>query len=479
VPNCIDEPSHSPHEIDQSLALPTIKLSVLSYLQCRSGKSTQHTLNSYALVVSSLICKSPLRYYGFMLTSLPLEAARPLLRLLKEIWETKSMLISMATVIHFGFPHGFRGLWAILTTGPKTPVLQLERPAVIALRISIAFQILVAWWMWGRFRRAQTHLPLPWKDIDMADIFEILSAPSPLRGLHFLCVRFGSRGRQIARQNPWHFRHSLMTAHYSMVLFGLVRIGGPNGFLLALHLLIQYETFWLLYRQSEAAFGHLKSTKRLSLDYRYRPRFAQAAVLQLAIFGLNIVLVCKQHPIADYLLVALPITATATLLLYIKHGHKTNFINLRPTIYGTPHDRLCRICTSAMKNTGADSGEHRKRHHATKSSLQQSAQRGCRICAAVWQHASKIPEDFVQSLKIWESFTWISNQGLRTIVCNGVDTEFEYRNDKGKLSSKLMQINQLNSYQYPIGGTNLTKALIFGSASLQKIYRSIPGQIRA
>jgi hypothetical protein len=399
-----------------------------------------------------------------MLTSLPLEAAQPLLKLLIEIWETKSMLISTATVIHFGFPHGFRGLWAILTTCPQSPILHLERPALIALGISVAFQILAAWWMWKRFRKAQTHLPSPWRDIDMADIFEILSAPSPLRGLHFLFERFGSNGRQIARQNPWHFRHSLMTVHYSTVILGLVRMGGREGLLLVLHLVIQYETFWLLYRQSEAAFGHLKSTKRLSLDYRHKPRFAQAALFQLIIFGLNISLVSKQHPIADYLLVALPITALATLLLYINRGHKVNFINPCPTIYGTPHDRLCEICTLAMTTTGADSGDSRRRHHANKKSLQQSAQRGCRICAAVWQHASKIPEDFVQSLKIWESFTWIRNEGLRTIVCNGVDTEFEYRNDKGKLFSKHMQINWLNSDQYPIGGIHLTQALIYDNA---------------
>jgi hypothetical protein len=283
-------------------------------------------------------------------------------------------------------------------------------------------------------------------------------------GRHFLFERFGSNGRQIARQNPWHFRHSLMTVHYSTVILGLVRMGGREGLLLVLHLVIQYETFWLLYRQSEAAFGHLKSTKRLSLDYRHKPRFAQAALFQLIIFGLNISLVSKQHPIADYLLVALPITALATLLLYINRGHKVNFINPCPTIYGTPHDRLCEICTLAMTTTGADSGDSRRRHHANKKSLQQSAQRGCRICAAVWQHASKIPEDFVQSLKIWESFTWIRNEGLRTIVCNGVDTEFEYRNDKGKLFSKHMQINWLNSDQYPIGGIHLTQALIYDNA---------------
>jgi hypothetical protein len=366
-----------------------------------------------------------------MLTSLPLEAARPLLRLMKEIWETKVLLISTVAVIHYGFPHGFHGLWEILATSPETPILLLERRAIIALGTSVAFQILAAWWMWRRFRRAQTQSPSPWKDINMGDIFETLSAPSPLRGLHFICVRFGSKGRQIARATPWHFRHSLMTVHYSTIVFGLARLGGRGGLLLLSHLVLQYETFWLLYRQSAAAFGRHTSTK-LCLDYQHKPGFARAALIQMLVFGLNVALVSREYRIADYVLVALPITALATLLLYIVRGHRPDYVNPSPTIYGIYYDTLCDICTSKMAISGGDSGDSQKRHHETRNSLQRSAQRGCRICAAVWQHASRIPEDFVQSLKFWESFTWITSADLRTVVCNGVNTEFEYRKDQGK-----------------------------------------------
>jgi hypothetical protein len=367
-----------------------------------------------------------------MLTSFPLEVARPLLRLTKEIWETKEMMISTVLVIHLGFPQGFHGLWATLTTRPQTPMVQLGHHAILALYASNAFHICGAWWMWKRFRSAQKNLPSPWKDIDMGDIFDTLSAPSVLRGLHFICVRFGSKGRQIARANPWHFRHSLMTAHYSMTLYGLSNVGGPGGLLLLTHLIIQYETFWLLYRQAQAGLGQRPFHEHLNLDYQHKPRFARAALVQLILFGVNIVLLSKQYRLSDFVLAVLPITALATLLVYIVRGHTPDYVNPSPTIYGTGHDKLCEICTLAMTTMGDDSRRDRRNHHATKRSLQRSAQQGCRVCAAVWQHASSIPEDFVRSLKFWESFTYIRDDGLRTVVCNGINTEFEYRNDKGQ-----------------------------------------------
>jgi hypothetical protein len=367
-----------------------------------------------------------------MLTSFPLEAARPLLRLTKEIWETKEMMISTALVIHFGFPHGFHGLWATLTTRPQTPMVQLGRRAILALYASNAFHICGAWWMWKRFRSAQKNLPSPWKDIDMGDIFDTLSAPSVLRGLHFICVRFGSKGRQIARANPWHFRHSLMTAHYSITLYGLSNVGGSGGLLLFTHLIIQYETFWLLYRQAQAAFGQRTFNGQLNLNYQHKPRFALITLVQLIVFGVNIVLISKEYQLSDFVLVVLPVTALATLLLYIVRGHTPDYVNPSSTIYVAGHDKLCKICTSAMTTVGDDSRRDHRNHHATKRSLQRSAQQGCRVCAAVWQHASSIPEDLIQSLKFWESFTYIRDNGLRTVVCNGINTEFEYRSDKGE-----------------------------------------------
>jgi hypothetical protein len=364
---------------------------------------------------------------------------------MKEIWETKEMMISTVLVIHFGFPQGFHGLWATLATRPQTPMIQLGRRAILALYASNTFHICGAWWMWKRFRRAQENLPAPWKDMDMRDIFDTLSAPSVLRGLHFICVRFGSKGRQIARANPWHFRHSLMTAHYSMTLYGLSNVGGPGGLLLLMHLLIQYETFWVLYRQAQAAFGRRSSNEHFILDYKHKPRFARAALIQLIIFGINIILLSKQYPASDFVLATLPITALATLLLYIARGHIPDYVNPSPTLYGTGSDKLCKICTSAMTAVSDDSRHDRRNHHASKRSLQRSAQQGCRVCAAVWQHASSIAEDFVQSLKFWEPFTYIEGERFRTVVCNGINTDFEYRNDKGTINlskmSKYLLIN--------------------------------------
>jgi hypothetical protein len=352
---------------------------------------------------------------------------RPLLRQLKEIWDTKFMLALTAGAIHFGFPHGFHGLWAILTTSQRIPHQLMTTNVMIILVVGLIIQVIVSRWMWTRFCQAQTKLPSPWNEFTLTDIFEALSAPSPLRGLHFIWVRFGSQRRQVVRSTPWHFRHSLITFYYSMILFSLYRIGGPSGLLMVSHLVIQFETFWLLFRQAAGAFGSHHGTGSLKLDFQHKPRLAQAVLLQLAVFCAALALFLNQCPVVGYIVLLLPLTSFGTLLVYLVHAHKPDYVNPVPVIYGRYSEKLCDICKSLM----AQSDSHNS-HHMTRGSLQTSAQSGCRICATVWQNASRIPEDFVKLLKFWRPFTNTRGTGFRSVSCNDVNTDFEFKSGKGR-----------------------------------------------
>jgi hypothetical protein len=171
------------------------------------------------------------RYFMIHTTFYSLEALRPLLKILKEIWETKVMAIWMIGIVHFSLPFGFRGLWNFLINGPPTPFKSLDTTVLLMLCMSLTAQLAVARLMWIWFRRAQTTLPLPWREFDMSDIFECVSAPTPLRGIHFLYLRRGSERRRVVRRTPWHFRHTLITAYYSIIAYSVIKFGRLSGVL--------------------------------------------------------------------------------------------------------------------------------------------------------------------------------------------------------------------------------------------------------
>jgi hypothetical protein len=367
-----------------------------------------------------------------MRASFPLEAARPLLRIIKEIWETKGLLASVFGVIHYGFPHGFHGLWSVLTKRLEPRAPAFERSQYIALGLLLAIHVLLTRHMWIWFRKIQAASSSPWKDFGLSDIFQSLDAMTPLRGLHFILVRFGDDRRRIARSSPWHFRNSFLTLQSMIVILGIGKMEGPGGLLLAVHLAIQYDTYWLLNRQAAASLGFYTSPSRLELKYRHKPRFAQAALVQMVIYGLAITLLLNNRPKAIFVLYILPLTSFGTILLFTIHGHTPDYVNSTPTVYGNYSDKLCAVCESARMARGAFGSDFRAAHHQTKDSLLKSARSGCRICAAVWQHASRIPEDFVNTLMYWKPFTQLSNRGFGTVRCNGIDTDFEYKKGQGK-----------------------------------------------
>jgi hypothetical protein len=375
-----------------------------------------------------------------MRTSFPLEAARPLLTLLKEIWETKALMACLFMAIHYGFPHGFRGLWIAMTAKSETPTMSLQQRSYAFILVSaLTSQLLAIWSIWIWFCKAQAASSSPWKDLNMFDIFHSLDAETPLRGLHFIFSRFGRDRRRISRLYPWHFKHSLVMTYYTLIIFCVTKIWGPSYLLISLHLCVQYDTYWLLYRQAAAALGSYKRSSRMELNYRQKPWFAQAALIQVVVYGLAFALLLNDHLSATFVMCVIPVTSFGTILLFILHGYTPDYVNSTPTVYVYDSDEFCTVCESAWMGSGGI-GSSEVAHHPTKNSLMKSAKSGCRICTAVWQHASRIPEDFVKTLKFWEPFTQLSNSGFTTVRCNGIHTDFEFKKGKGEFVTFLSDI---------------------------------------
>jgi hypothetical protein len=293
------------------------------------------------------------------------------------------MAIWMIGIVHFSLPFGFRGLWNFLINGPPTPFKSLDTTVLLMLCMSLTAQLAVARLMWIWFRRAQTTLPLPWREFDMSDIFECVSAPTPLRGIHFLYLRRGSERRRVVRRTPWHFRHTLITAYYSIIAYSVIKFGRLSGVLVVAHLVLIFETYWLLHRQADAAFRRRVATTKITLNYRQKPRFAQAALLQMLSFFVTFALLASNCAIAACVLFFIPMMAFGTLLMYLIHGHSPDYVNSSSTVYGGHSDKICDICESVTDTRLERGRSDAVAHHQTRRSLQKSAQHGCRICSAV------------------------------------------------------------------------------------------------
>jgi hypothetical protein len=236
--------------------------------------------------------------------------------------------------------------------------------------MSLGAQLAVARLTWSWFRRAQMTLPRPWKEFDMSDIFECVSAHTPSRGIHFLNLRHSSERRRIVRQTPWQFRHTLVAIYYSTITYVVIRFGRLSGVLVVAHLVLVYEAYWLLHRQADAAFRRRVATTKITLNYREKPQFAQVALLQMFTFFVTFASLAGNCAIAARALFLLPMMAFGTSLMCLIYGHSPDYVNSSSTVYGGHSDKICDICAS-ITDTRLERGRSDAiAHHRTKRSLQ-------------------------------------------------------------------------------------------------------------
>jgi hypothetical protein len=162
--------------------------------------------------------------------------------------------------------------------------------------------------------------------------------------------------------------------------------------------------------QAQAAFGLHNKSLIPALDYRHKPRFAWAAIFQSCALLLPL---CssstKSRSLSAVLSYTLPVASVATMLLFATYRHDPDYLNVSMSNRGA-FEELRSVFCETCKNTAISSSVKRddkrdRQHHLTASSLQQSAESGCRICATLWERRARIPKDFVKNLKFWEPAT--------------------------------------------------------------------------
>jgi hypothetical protein len=103
-------------------------------------------------------------------------------------------------------------------------------------------------------------------------------------------------------------------------MWAAARNGGLTALLNVIEATIWNDFVGLSIIQALAAFGLV-----LALDYRHKPRFACAAVIQFSVLLLRKVLkhVCLSAALSN----VLPLALLGTLLLYATSKHETDYLN--------------------------------------------------------------------------------------------------------------------------------------------------------
>ena len=215
-----------------------------------------------------------------MTQSLPSEVLRFILRLFKEIRESKWQIINLAVTIRIS-NGSFTSFWSTLTQSPTAPFMPRLNRAFVLKVAPLGAQCIAILLMWRLFRRRQIHLPSPWKDVDTRYIVQLLPEWSALRGLHFLVVMLGPQRSSVIRSEAWHFKQTLVLAYVGSVLWATTKRGGLEALFTEVHNIIQMDFYHLISQQAQAAFGLHHKSLIPALDYRHKPRFAWAAVLQV------------------------------------------------------------------------------------------------------------------------------------------------------------------------------------------------------
>jgi hypothetical protein len=343
-----------------------------------------------------------------MTQSLPSEVLRFILRLFKEIRESKWQIIYLAVIIRIS-NGSYTSFWSTLTQSPTAPFVPRLNRAFVLTVASLGAQCIAILLMWRLFRRRQIHLLSPWKDVDTRYIVQLLPEWSALRELRFLVVRLGPQRSSVIRAEPWHFKQTLVLAYVGSILWAATKRGGLEALFTEVHNTIQRDLCHLILQQAKAAFGQHHKSLIPALDYRHKPRFAWAAVFQVCALLLPLCSAStKSSSLSAVLSYTVPVTSVATLLLYATYGHDPDYLNASMLDRGAFEERTSVFCETC-KNTAISSPKidnmPDEQHHLTTASLQRSAEGGCRICATLWERRTRILKDFVKDLKYWEPAT--------------------------------------------------------------------------
>jgi hypothetical protein len=343
-----------------------------------------------------------------MIQSLPSEVLRFILRSVREIPESKWQIIYLALFIRIS-NGSFTSYWLSLTQSPKAPFMPRMNRAFVLPAASLGAQCIIILLMWRLFRRQQIHLSSPWKDIDTNHILQLLPAWSAFRGLHSLMMRFGSQRSSVIRAKPWHFKQTLVLTYAGSVLWAATKSGGLEAVLTEVHNTIQVDLYHLMWQQASAAWQQPYKSSITALDYRHKPRFAWAAVLQAyPLLLLKLLPWTKSSSLVAVLSYTVPVTSVATLLLFAAYGHGPDYLNasiLDRGVFVARTSVFCETCKNTAISSSKRDHTRDKQHHLTTASLQRSAESRCRICAILWERRTRILKDFVKDLKYWEPVT--------------------------------------------------------------------------
>ena len=367
-----------------------------------------------------------------MTQSPPSKVLRFVLRLFKEIWESKLQIIHLAWIIRI-YNGSFTSFWSSLTQSPAAPFMPRLNSAFVLKVASLGAECIATLLMWRLFRRRQIHLPSPWKDVDTGYFVQLLPEGSALRELYFLVMMLGPQRSSFIRAEPWHFKQTLVLAHVGSVLWAVTKRGGLEALFTQVHNIIQMTFYHLILQQAQAAFWQHHNSLIPALDYRHKPRFAWAALLQVcALLPPLCSASMKSRSVWEVLLYTVPITSVATMLLYATYGHDPDYLNA-PMSNGEALEERTSVFCETCKNTAISpqkiDNKCNEQHHLTAASLHRSAESGCRICATLWERRARIPKDFVKDLKYWEPATTYTRYPANTYMRYHDSLVFSFKQD--------------------------------------------------
>jgi hypothetical protein len=332
---------------------------------------------------------------------------------LKEIWESRLRLFFFFLCVYLQIPLSLKFdlflaslrllLWASTIT-PWIGTRFFVWSALGTTSAAFAAQFTTMLWLWKRFRRtqAQTRLPEPWSNINMAYVLQLSADPGPLRGIHFLLTAVTPR-----RRKRWHFRHTLNLLAFGTCIFDGANFMSALLLLTALYGMVVYETFALLKKQTESIFGIYSTRANPPLEYWRHPRFAWATLANASAFWVVFIAIWMGHYWLISAMFILPVIVFATLLQSLLHGHKSRYLNQSLQVSSLERTNTLQFCNTCSSTVFSRSEGNGSIHHRTVKGLYDSARAGCRICSAVWERRSKVSCNFGRSLMFWKPATTI------------------------------------------------------------------------
>lgn len=370
-------------------------------------------------------------------------------RLAQELWETKGLLTMYLLTVWYFFPGSFQGLWYLLVHAPSAPFLSRDNGTSLWLARGLCFEVLAISLIWYHFIIARSHLPRPWKTIDLSWVIQSCSTleSTPLSGLYFVFTQLGPNRHEVRRTSPWHVRHSVHVIWAAMILFGWVKFCGIDALFFAGLVTIYLAAVALLLGQIQSSYTGHKGGGPLKLDFRHKPRYALAALSQGLLFALTLPRAGSGNTWATLIWLVMPPVSFGTFVCYLEHAHEADYVNPKMTLSHHTDEMFCQVCFATI--LAAVDVESDNVHHATLAGLESSARSGCRICAAVWQAASHIEKDFVANLMFWRPATTF--EGLR-VDLNGISVSFNLRSIQGMVKLLLHSCAAPKQFQYLTDG---------------------------